>query len=64
MQYRNSCLKGVDRLILDELRHQIIVMIQSLFDATSVLRASEHLVFTTTASIALMEIGMFVKTVE
>jgi hypothetical protein len=28
MQYQNSCLKSVDRLILGELRHLIIVMIQ------------------------------------
>jgi hypothetical protein len=39
------------------------VMIQGLFNATSVLRASEQLSFTITADIALMETGMFAKTV-
>jgi hypothetical protein len=63
MQYQNSCLKNVDRLILDKLRHPIIVMIQGLFNAMSVLRVSGHANSTTTADIALMEIGMFAKTV-
>jgi hypothetical protein len=64
MQYQNSCLKSVDRLILDTLHHSIIVMIQGLFNAMSVLRALGHLSFTTTADIALMETGMFAKTVR
>jgi hypothetical protein len=63
MQYQNSYLKSVDRLILDKLRHSIIVMLQCMLYATSVLRASGHLSFTITADIALMENGMFAKTV-
>lgn len=63
MQYQNSCMKSVDRLILDKLRHRIIGTIQGLCIATSVLRASAQPIFTTTANIALMGIGMFAKTV-
>jgi hypothetical protein len=63
MQYQNSCLKSVDRLTLGELRHLIIVMLQGLGNAASVLRVSRQLIFTTTANIALMDIGMCAKTV-
>jgi predicted HTH domain antitoxin len=62
MQYRNSCLESVDRLIREELRY-LMAMLQGLLNATSILREIGHLSFTTTAEIALMEIGMFVKTV-
>jgi hypothetical protein len=63
MQYQNSCLKNIDKLILDKLRHPVLAVIQNLFNATSVLRVSGHLSFTTTADVALMDIGMFAKTV-
>jgi hypothetical protein len=64
MQYQNFWLKNIDRLILNRLHHPIVVIVQNLFNATSVLRVSEHLIFTTTADIAMIEIGIFARIIE